>query len=313
MTPFRLSAEQRRYFYELCAAGNITRAAQSLYLSRQGLSRSMGALEDSIGAALFTRGKRGVGLTLAGRALLRHLREEDRAWEECLGRIRALDGNVPVPVRVGLLSMFVGYDEKRKLLARFEEDDEVSLSIVDGDHDVLWRAIAGGDVECAVTMAPPAQLELPFVRLTDDALAVLVSRDDELARKETVDFASDLPGRTVVQTSPYKGRLYAPIFRSHGIASDPIAHDRNLMLAHVSCRRQIFIIQTGYARRLVTNEVCQRPLVNAPFSLSSVLVVRPGLSSPARRVAREIAAAFGKADELDALLDASACAQAPGA
>lgn len=307
MTPFRLSAEQRRYFYELCAAGNITRAAERLYLSRQGLSRSMGTLEEAVGAALFTRGKRGVSLTLAGRALLRHLREEDRAWEQCLERIRALDGNAPVPVRVGLLSMFVGYDEKRKLIARFEDDDEVSLGIVDGDHDVLWRAVAAGEVECAVTMAPPAHLELPFVRLTDEALAVLMSRDDELAHKQAVDFTSDLPGRTVAQTSPYKERLYGPIFRSHSIASDPIAHDRNLMLAHVSCRRQLFIIQEGYARRLVTAEVCQRPLVNAPFSLNSVLVVRPHLPEPARRVAREIAAAFGKADELDALMDR--CAQ----
>ena len=28
MTTFRLTAEQRRYFYELVAAGNITKAAQ---------------------------------------------------------------------------------------------------------------------------------------------------------------------------------------------------------------------------------------------------------------------------------------------
>lgn len=302
MTTFRLSAEQRRYFYELCATGNITRAAQSLYLSRQGLSRSMGSLEEAVGAVLFTRGKGGVAPTLAGRTLLRHLREEDRAWEQCLARIRSLDGADPAVVRVGLLSMFVGYDEKRKLLARFEDDAALSLSIIDGDHDELWRAVADGKAECAVTMAPPRQMDVPFVRLTDDTLSVLVACDDELARKDTVDFACDLRGRTVVQTSPYKERLYADIFRTHGIEVDPIAPDRNLMLAHVSSRRQVFIIQTGYARRLVTNGICLRPLTNAPFSLSSVLVVRPDMPEAARRVAREIADGFGKAAELDALI-----------
>ena len=79
MTTFRLTAEQRRYFYELVAAGNITKAAQSLYLSRQGLSRSMRGLEESVGVPLFARGKQGVKLTRTGRALLHHLHEEDRA------------------------------------------------------------------------------------------------------------------------------------------------------------------------------------------------------------------------------------------
>ena len=73
MTMFRLSDEQRRYFYALCSDGNITRAAQRLFLSRQGLSRSMRELEKSLGTSLFVRGKRGVTLTSAGRILLRHL------------------------------------------------------------------------------------------------------------------------------------------------------------------------------------------------------------------------------------------------
>ena len=55
MEPFRLSAEQRRYFYALCSTGNITQAARRLYLSRQGLSRSMRGLEEAVGAILFTR------------------------------------------------------------------------------------------------------------------------------------------------------------------------------------------------------------------------------------------------------------------
>lgn len=96
MTTFRLSAEQRRYFYALCSEGNITRAAEGLSLSRQGLSRSMNGLEEALGASLFTRGKRRVRLTQAGRLLLRHLREEDRAWEKRLCALRSL-GEEPSP------------------------------------------------------------------------------------------------------------------------------------------------------------------------------------------------------------------------
>lgn len=173
MTTFRLTAEQRRYFYELVAAGNITKAAQSLYLSRQGLSRSMRGLEESVGVPLFARGKQGVKLTRAGRALLHHLHEEDRAWEGCLDRLRSFGGSEPEPVRVGLLSMFVGYDQKRQLLSRFQEDDDLRVEIVDGDHDVFWQAMLAGTMECAITIAPPEHMGLPSIKLADDTLSVL--------------------------------------------------------------------------------------------------------------------------------------------
>lgn len=310
MATYRLSAEQRRYFYELCSAGNITQAAQDLYLSRQGLSRSMRSLEESVGAELFTRGKKGVQLTRAGRELLRYLSEEDRAWEACVTRLRTL-GHIEVePVRVGLLSMFVGYESKHRLLSYFADDEGLRIDILDGDHDYFWQAILAGDMEFAVTMRPPNELGLPSIRLMSDTLSILLSCEDPLARKSSVDFTKDLRGKTVVQTSPYKGKLYETLFRNHGILSEPIMHDRNLMLAHLSSRQQCFIIQTEYARRLETEEVCRRTLVNAPFDLASFLVFSPDLSERAQRVARTIANGYGHADEFDAFFSAQAASRA---
>lgn len=299
MASLRLNEEQRRYFYELCATGNITKAAQNLYLTRQGLSLSMRELEKMVGVALFTRHKRGVELTEAGQMLLTFLRQEDDAWNRCLDELRNLDTPKPETVRVGLLSMFVGYEEKRRLLSYFEPSDTVRIEIVDGDHDAFWRQIAQGELDFAVTMRPPDHWGLPSIRLTDDALSVLISCDDPLAAQSSVDFSRDLCGRTVVQTSPYKGRLFETVFRNHGLRSEAILHDKNLMLAQVSTRQHVFIIQSSYAQGLVTDEVCQRPLRNAPLDLASVFVFRDSLSPQALAVARVIVGHYGKADELD--------------
>lgn len=301
----RLNDEQRRYFYELCRTGNITKAAQNLYLTRQGLSLSMRELEKGLGVRLFARNKRGVELTDAGRALLGFLREEDEAWKRCLRRLQALDHHEPETVRIGLLSMFVGYEEKRRLLSRFEDDGDLRIEIIDGDHDAFWQKLAGGDMEFAVTMRPPDHYGLPSIKLTDDTLSVLLSCDDPLAQKSSLDFARDLCGRTVVQTSPYKGRLFETAFRTHGIKSEAILHDKNLMLAQVSTRQQCFIIQSAYAKGLVTDEVCERPLLNAPLDMASVFVFRPGLSAKAREIARVIVGHYGKEAELDRLFPAS--------
>lgn len=300
MEKFRMDVDQKRYFCTLCSEGSITRAAQSLYLSRQGLSKSMKSLESQLGAQLFVRGKKGVELTAAGRILLRYLHEEGRLWDACVADIRSVSQTDSELVRVGLLSMYVGYSQKRGLLASFQDDPRVKIEVVDGDHDAFWKAIAEGELELAFSIKPPDDLGLPSIKLCDDGLSVLLSASDPLSRKRFIDFETDLRGKTVIQTSPCKGRLYEATFRKYGINMTLLMHDKNLMLAQVSISKGCFIIQTEYAKMLVTDQVCMRPLINAPIEMDSMLVFAPALRPMARAVARHLLAPYGKESELDA-------------
>lgn len=304
MAKFRMDVDQKRYFCTLCSTGNITQAAQALYLSRQGLSKSMRALESQIGAQLFVRGKTGVALTEAGRILLRYIREEDRLWDTCVADIHAASEAEPELIRIGLLSMYVGYEQKREVFAKFQGDPTIRIEIVDGDHDAFWQAIATGDMEFAFTISPPEDMGLPAIRLNDDTLSILLSVNDPLAEKACIDFKTDLRGKTVIQTSPYKGRLYETAFKNHGIETELLLHDKNLMLARVSTSEDCFIIQSRYAKELVTDQVCMRPLVNAPFRMDSMFVFSSDLSDAARAVARKLLEESGKQDELDAYFEA---------
>lgn len=59
-------------FLEVARLGSMRAAARSLHLGQPALSARIVALEDELGARVFERTKRGVRLTLAGRALLPH-------------------------------------------------------------------------------------------------------------------------------------------------------------------------------------------------------------------------------------------------
>lgn len=59
-------------FLEVARLGSMRAAARSLHLGQPALSARIVTLEEEIGARLFERTKRGVRLTLAGRALLPH-------------------------------------------------------------------------------------------------------------------------------------------------------------------------------------------------------------------------------------------------
>jgi DNA-binding transcriptional LysR family regulator len=64
-----------RLFVAVAEAKNLTRGAERAHLAPSSASHRIRALEDSIGAALLQREARGVSLTRAGEALLRHARQ----------------------------------------------------------------------------------------------------------------------------------------------------------------------------------------------------------------------------------------------
>ena len=82
-----------RIFYEAAKAGNISKAAEMLYISQPAVSKSINKLEQSLGHTLFTRSKKGVKLTEEGQTLYDHLTKAfdsiDTA-EQTLKRIRQL-------------------------------------------------------------------------------------------------------------------------------------------------------------------------------------------------------------------------------
>jgi len=62
----RIDVHLLRYFLAVVEAGNITRAAESLYLAQPSLSQAIRGLERRIGAALFDRSVHPIRLTPAG-------------------------------------------------------------------------------------------------------------------------------------------------------------------------------------------------------------------------------------------------------
>jgi DNA-binding transcriptional LysR family regulator len=64
-----------RYFVAVAEAGNLSRAAEKLFIAQPPLSLQIRQFEDEIGAALFNRHPKGMKLTPAGEALLPSARD----------------------------------------------------------------------------------------------------------------------------------------------------------------------------------------------------------------------------------------------
>lgn len=64
-----------RIFYTVASTGNISRAADILYISQPAISKAIARLEEGLNATLFLRNSRGVSLTDEGKILFNHIKK----------------------------------------------------------------------------------------------------------------------------------------------------------------------------------------------------------------------------------------------
>ena len=87
--------ELYRVFKEVAEAGNITAAAQNLFISQSAVSQSIKQLESDLQTRLFARNSRGVSLTPDGKMLYEYVRSAMgllETGEEKLSQSRQLRG-----------------------------------------------------------------------------------------------------------------------------------------------------------------------------------------------------------------------------
>lgn len=89
-------------FLAVAFEGNLTRAAESLFLSQSALSGQIKQLEEELGYSLFQRKARGMDLTPDGETLLPYARSAIQAMEDFKTRATTLKNSFATTLTVGL-------------------------------------------------------------------------------------------------------------------------------------------------------------------------------------------------------------------
>lgn len=169
--------QQLTYFVAVAEAKHFTRAAEEVHVSQPSLSQQIKALENELGAELFSRARGNIALTDAGEALLplarRILADADTARHEVQELVRLRRGRIRLgatpSVCTGLLP---------DLLRAFHDlHPGVRLLIEEGGSHDLVRELARGALDLAflVLPLPAASPALTTVELLKEDLVVLSS------------------------------------------------------------------------------------------------------------------------------------------
>jgi DNA-binding transcriptional LysR family regulator len=179
---------QLEYFLTVVEEGSFTGAAARLYMVQSSLSAALRGLERELGTELFIRGRRGVELTDAGRALLEPARAAIADTGRARDAVAEVTGMLRGTVRVATVAVPRRVDVVETIRQFQDRNPDVQVYLLhDGARDLV-RLVAEGQVDLAVTpLTHRTSPALRFEPVLSTPLAVACPAGHRLSGAHDVD------------------------------------------------------------------------------------------------------------------------------
>lgn len=181
-----------RLFVAIAEAKNLTRGAERVHLAASSASHRMRALEASIGTPLLLREPRGVSLTRAGEALLRHARQVFAQLEQMHADLtpyaKGVRGHVSLWANTHATHTFL----PDSLATFLQRHPQVSISLEEHTSPDVLMAVARGEVEVGVVAGAIEGAEVELIPYRADRLVLIAPLEHPLAAPASTLFAQVL-------------------------------------------------------------------------------------------------------------------------
>ncbi len=182
-----------KIFYEVAKNGNISKAAETLYISQPAVSKSITKLEQSLGHTLFTRSKKGVRLTEEGETLFQHLSsafESIEVAEKTLKRIGQLGMG---QLRIGVSTSLCKYILLPYLQDFIRDNPHVKVSIECNPTYETIQLLKQGKIDIGLICETPLDKQFHFqpLRSIQDTFVTTQTYLDNLMLRENNELPDD--------------------------------------------------------------------------------------------------------------------------
>lgn len=191
------------YFLAIAREENITKAAETLYVTQSTLSKQMMDLEKQLGKQLFIRGKRKLTLTEEGLFLRDRAREImqllDNTEEAFHTDTKELSGSIAIGC-----GETVAMDNIAQIFSEFHaQHPHVKIHLHSGDADTVLERLDKGLIDMGLLLGPIRQERYDYLNIHQkDVYGLLIPKDCELAAQEiiNIDQLKTLPVLLAEQT-----------------------------------------------------------------------------------------------------------------
>lgn len=261
-----MNIQQLKHFVAVAHSGSLMKAATDLSISQSGLSRSMAALESSLGLALFERRARGVALTAQGRKFLPRataiIHEHARARDELEAEKALREGHL----KIGLNNVLAYFLANGVLLEVLGRPGAIRIETSFDSYLALRERTLAGEFDLAVSIYEPARKhpELVYEDLMPFESHPFVSRRHRLASASQVGPEELAACRWALIEGRAIQSVFEEYFRSHQVAEPIVA---------LQCASVPFLVTAVAQLDLVT--MLPKPITRAALDRVGELVPLP--------------------------------------
>ena len=176
---------------EVALRGSFSAAADALSYSQPAVSQQIARLESQAGVKLIERQPKGVRLTAAGEALMRHTERILAQLAEAQAELGEIASSARGRLRIGSFATAAGTIVPQAVSAFRRQRPGVKVDLVLMDPPASIPALRRGDIEIAITEeggfeADPDLSGLGVERLMDDVLYASLPADHPLATRRAI-------------------------------------------------------------------------------------------------------------------------------
>lgn len=235
------------YIVAIADYGNITRAAQALYITQSGLNQQLIRLEKELDTQLFYRTKRSLHPTQAGKIYIENAREILRIQRNTYLQLHDINNSISGELSFGLswehgINMFV------EIFPEFvKRYPGINVRLYERRVNEQQEMLQSGRLDLAfIMLTEKDKVDLECIHLCDEEFILGVPRSHPIAQRYAAPPGEPL---TTIDLQEFKGEKFSfmfssstqrsaidPLFREAGFAPDVIFEtSMNYALAKMVC------------------------------------------------------------------------------
>ncbi len=187
-----INLRQLRYFAKIVEVGNITRAAEQLYVAQPALGLQIRTLEQDLGVTLLVRHSRGVTPTKAGQVLYERACEILRAVQDARKEVAGFAGQGQEQVVLGLTPGVMNLLGQELLVSARDALPNVNLSLIEEMSYILVDALEREEIDLAFAYSVAERPGLVRIPIIDEELLLVTAPDGKPNDDTPVPFAEAL-------------------------------------------------------------------------------------------------------------------------
>ncbi|MBU3841055.1 MAG: LysR family transcriptional regulator [Candidatus Ruminococcus intestinipullorum] len=170
------------YLITLEEEGNISRAAERLYMAQSSLSQFLQQFETELGVKLFVRTPKGIHPTHNGERFIEHARSMLLQYQRAKNEIWSNENLEAGKISFGI-STFRGQRMLPKILKGFHDKyPKVHVEVVEENSMRLEELLVGGKLDLAIVVMPTTKLKKEVSVFRKDEILLVVHKDHPLVQ-----------------------------------------------------------------------------------------------------------------------------------